>query len=73
MPPPAEDLHDKGFPAATDTVEFGFEDGPALGGRRRKAEKQAKKAKPGSFGEATPDQHKHFGRNKRNTGENMGG
>ena len=50
MPAPGQDLDAKGFPTATNTVEFGFEDGPATGGRRKKAEKQAKKAKPGSFG-----------------------
>ena len=44
--PAAED----GFPTDGNTVEFGFEDGPAQGGRRLKAQKMAKKAKPGSFG-----------------------
>ncbi|KAK9865158.1 hypothetical protein WJX84_010261 [Apatococcus fuscideae] len=43
--PAAED----GFPTDGNTVEFGFEDGPAQGGRRLKAQKMAKKAKPGSF------------------------
>ena len=57
MPAPGKDLDAEGFPTATNTVEFGFEDGPATGGRRKKAEKQAKKAKPGSFGKQRCDAH----------------
>ena len=51
--PPGEQPDEEGFPTGANTVEFGFEDGPATGGRRLKAAKQAKKAKPGSFGEVS--------------------